>query len=419
MAVRRSDPRYIAVLAVACLVILLVGSAVKPGVVPEEVVPAAASDLPQLGRFSDRRMVERIAGHFSYVATQVEESVVLLAGTGQSGVVWQAGEVVTSARLGPFPARDRTALDDREVELLRSVAAPHLPYVLLKAPLDAVVSGRRPVRLYPWGSWLLAVWRSSTGGLRYAPGNLFGVLERRCGEFEVLEVLTNLELEAPHAGAGIFSLDGGLIAVVLDCAGTLIAAEAGALELQARSVTGTRDLLPQRYGMRLAEADEDELEFFGQPDGVVIRETWWGYRAHEAGLRPGDMILAIDGAQVSTLQDMSNLVLPVSRELFDLHVWRARREIRIRLQARPVAEAAGATGGFAAPAEGLLLGPVMAGSLAASTGARAGDRLLMVNHRPARSFSDLEVVFRAAGSLAHLVLERRGRMWGMLVRVDE
>ena len=108
MAVRRSDPRYIAVLAVACLVILLVGFAVKPGVVPEEVVPAS-SDLPQLARYADRRMVERIAGHFSYIATQVEESVVLLAGTGQSGVVWQAGEVVTSARLGPFPQRSRTA----------------------------------------------------------------------------------------------------------------------------------------------------------------------------------------------------------------------------------------------------------------------------------------------------------------------
>ena len=419
MAVRRSDPRYVAVLAVACLVILLVGFAVRPGVVPEEVVPAAASDLPQLGRFADRRMVERIAGHFAYVATQVEESVVLLAGTGQSGVVWQAGEVVTSARLGPFPARDRTALDDREVELLTRVAAPHLPYVLLQAPLDAVVSGRRPVRLYPWGSWLLAVWRSSAGGLRYAPGNLFGVMEQRCGEVEVLEVLTNLEFGAPQAGAGIFSLDGGLIAVVLDCAGTLIAVEAGALELQARSVTGTRDLLPQRYGMRLAEANEDELEFFGQPDGVVVRETWWGHRAHEAGLRPGDMVLAIDGAPVSTLQDMSNLVLPVSRELFDLLIWRARRKIRIRLQARPVAEAAVATGGFAAPAGGLPLGPVMAGSLAASTGARPGDRLLMVNQRPARSFSELEVAFGVAGSQAHLVLERRGRMWGTLVRVDE
>lgn len=419
MAVRRSDPRYIAVLAVACLVILLVGFAVKPGVVPEEVVPASASDLPQLARYADRRMVERIAGHFSYIATQVEQSVVLLAGTGQSGVVWQAGEVVTSARLGPFPARDRTALDDREVELLTSVAAPHLPYVLLKAPLDAVVSGRRPVRLYPWGSWLLAVWRSSAGGLRYAPGNLFGVMERRCGEVEVLEVLTNLELGAAQAGAGIFSLEGGLVAVALDCAGTLIAVEVGALELQARSDAEAQDLLPQRYGMRLAVAEEDELEFFRREGGVIVRETWWGHRAHEAGLRPGDVILAIDGAPVSTLEDVGSLVLPVSRELFDLRVWRARRTLRIPLQARPLAEAAVSTRGFVEPQDGLLLGPVMAGSLAASTGARPGDRLLMLNQKPALAFSDLEDAFRVAGGQVHLVLERRGRMWGTLVRVDE
>ena len=419
MAAQRSDPRYIAVLAVACVVILAVGFAVKPGVVPEEVVPTAASDLPQLTRYADRRMVERIAGHFSFVATQVEESVVLLAGTGQSGVVWQAGEVVTSARLGPFPARDRTALDDREVELVTSVAAPHLPYVLLKAPLNAVVSGRRPVRLYPWGSWLLAVWRSSAGGLRYAPGNLFGVMERSCGEVEVLEVLTNLELGAVQAGAGIFSLEGGLIAVVLDCAGTLIAVEVGALELQARSETAGHDLLPQRYGMRLADAEQDELEFFGQKAGVIIRETWWGHRAHQAGLKPGDMLLAIDGAPVSTLEDVSSLVLPVSRELFDLQVWRARRRISIRLQARPLAEAAVSTRGFVAPVAGVLLGPVMAGSIAAGTGARLGDRLLTVNQRTARAFSDLEDAFRGAGGQVHLVLERHGRMWGALVPVNE
>ncbi len=419
MAGPKSDPRYIAVLASACCVILALGFAVKPGAVPEEAVPAAASDLQQLSRFGDRRMLERIAGHFSYVATQVEDSVVLLAGTGQSGVVWQAGEVVTSARIGPFPARDRTALEDREVELLTSVAAPHLPYVLLQAPLDAVVSERRPVRLYPWGSWLLAVWRSRAGGLRYAPGNLFGVMEQRCGEVEVLEVLTNLELGSLQAGAGIFSLDAGLLAVVLDCAGTLIAVEAGALELQARSVTATQDLLPQRYGMWLAEADAGELEFFGRPRGVVIREIWWGHRAHEAGLRPGDMILAVDGSPVSSLPDLGSLVLPVSRELFDLLVWRARREIRLSLQARPVAAAAVATGGFAPPAEGLLLGPVMSGSLAERTGARPGDRLLAVNQKPARSYSDLEAALGAAGRRAHLVFERRGRIWGVLVQVDE
>ncbi len=402
------------------MVILVVGAVLRPRVGPEEATPASAADRLQLGRFADRRMVERIADHFAFVATQVEESVVLLVETGQSGVVWQAGEVVTSARLGPFPRHDRTALDDQEVALRTSVAAPQLPYVLLEAPLDVVVSGRDPVRLYPWGSWLLAIWRSNAGGLRYAPGNLFGLMERRCGEVELTEVLTNLELETKHSGAGIFSLDGGLIAVVLDCAGTLIAAEAGALELRVRAGLTADDLLQERHGMRLGQADAAELDFLGREAGVIVHEVWWGYGAYEAGLMPGDMILAIDGSPVEDLEDLSSLALPVSREFFDLSVWRSGRRSTVRLQARPVLEAAVTTRGFVMEESGLPLGTVIGGSLAARVGARPGDRLLAVNQVPTESAADLEQAFRAAErSMAHLVIARRGRIWGALVPVNE
>ncbi len=412
---------YIAVLAVACFLILLIGAFTRPRDQQGEVSPASvAAEILQFERLSQRRDVENIADYFAYLASLVEESVVLLSATGHSGVVWQGGEVVTSSRLGPFPGRERTALGSREVELTTTRSAPHLPYVLLDAPLDAAVTDRRPVRLYGRGAWLLAVWRSRAGGLRYASGNLFGVTDTRCGEVELAEVQTNLDLRSVQPGSGIFSLDGGLVAIVLDCSGHPIAAEAGALESRVHSELTFQDQLVERFGMRAEQASEPELRFFGRNAGVLIKETWWGYRAHEAGLLPGDLILALDNSPVESLTDLHSLLLPISREVREVRIWRAKRRRTIRMLARAATEAGVSTRGFVGGTGGLPIRSVIPGSLAERVGASPGDRLLTVNQRPPESFDDLEAAFlEAEGRPVHVVLERRGRVWGRLVQTDE
>jgi hypothetical protein len=420
MPVLRTNPKYIAVLAVSCLLMLVVGALIRPTGRHEGNPTNVTADLLQSERIIQRQEVEQIADYFAYVAAQVEDSVVLLGATGHSGVVWQAGEVVTAARLGPFPARDKTALGSREVELKTGVSAPHLPYVLLTAPLDARVSDRRPVRLYGRGAWILAVWRSRNGGLRYSSGNLFGVTDRRCGEIDLSEVQTNLDFGSMQPGAGIFSIDGGLVAVALDCSGSLVAAEVGALESRVRAPATFEDRLVARYGMRTGQAEEAELEFFGRRAGVLVREIWWGYRAHQAGLMPGDVVLALDNAPVESMADLQRLVLPVSQEVHELRIWRARRVQTVRLLARAATEAAVSTRGFVGDSGGLPVKSVIPGSLAERAGARPGDRLLTVNQRTPASFEDLESMFlENVGWPVYLVLERRGRIWGTLVQADE
>ena len=420
MPLRRPDPKQIALLALASLLILAVGSWIRPGDRLEGGPSGVATDLLQSDRILQRQEVEQFADYFTHVASLVEDSVVLLEGTGHSGVVWQPGEVVTAAGLGPFPEQDRTALGNREVALSTRRSAPHLPYVLMAAPREAVASDRRPVRLYGRGDWALAVWRSRNGGLHYAPGNLFGVTDRRCGEIDLAEVQTNLDLASMQPGAGIFSIDGGLVAVLLDCSGTRMAVEVGALESSARRPATFEDRLVARYGMRPADPDEEEFAFFGRRKGVVVREVWWGYRAHQAGLRPGDMILALDGASVESMADLQRLVLPVSHEIHELRVWRAGRPRSVRLVARAAKEAAVQTRGFVGEGGGLPVESVISGSLAERAGARRGDRLLSVNHRTPRSFEDLGAIFDgSSGKPLYVVLQRQGRIWGSLVYADE
>ena len=417
----RPSPAYIALLAAICAALLLAGALLRPEPAPEDLA-AATPELPQLGRFADRRMVERIAEYFSYAATLVEDTVLLLAVSGQSGVVWQVGEVVTSARHGPFPSADRTAFAGRAVELPVTATGPPRPYVLLQAPREAVVSSRPPARLYPRGSWLLAVWRTMDGDLLHQPGNLFGFLDRDCGAYRMTEVLTNFDLTPRQAGGGIFSLDGGLIAVVVDCAGEMVAAEANALELQARHRQAREDMFPERYGMRLGRVAPEEAAALGGPgpEGLVVRETWWGYGAHRAGLVPGDLIVSFESSPVTDLSDLESLLLPVSREHFDLGVWRDGSRVDVRIPARPASADTHVGLGFVGDEGGLELGSVLGGSPAGLAGARPGDRVLSVNRRPVDSMAEFErACADAAGGMAHLVLARGGRYWGAMVRVDE
>lgn len=417
---RRFKQVHIAAFALASFLILVAGGLTIRLNRQIETPASVSPDRLQLESLTQRRSVENIADYFAQVASQVEGSVVLLSGTGHSGIVWQGGEVITSAGLGPFPSMDRTALGNREVELTTTLASPRLPFVLLEAPLDAAVSDRRPVRLYRNGAWLLGVWRSRAGGLRYTAGNLFGVTDGSCGDNRLPVVQTNLDLRSMQPGSGIFSLDGGLLAIVLDCSGNPIAAEARALEVRAYAEPTLLDQLAGRYGMAVGSASEAELRHFGRAAGVLVQGTWWGYRAHEAGLMPGDLILALEDTSVESVDDLRGLVLPVSREVHELRIWRATRERTVRMLARAATEAGSTTGGFVGRDDGLPIESVIPGSLAEHVGARPGDRLLAVNQVPAGSFSDVEAAFAAAGGQpVHVVLERHGRSWGALVGPDE
>lgn len=420
MPIGARDRRYLGILAAGSLLILVVGVLVRPDSGQEGASPALAPDILQRELlFTQRRQVDTIADYFSGVAAQVEESVVLLGVSRHSGLVWQAGQVVTGARIGPFPATDRTAVGGQEVELRTQLAAPHLPYVLLDVPREARVSDRAPVRLYDHGNWVLAVWRSPDGGLRYAPGNLFGVADRRCGSVELVEVLTNLDTAAMRPGTGIFSLDGGLLAVMLPCAGSLAAVEISALSSHAHSEWDLEQHLIARVGMRVGEPSDQERSYFGHSTGLLVREVWWGYRAQQAGLLPGDLLLALDGSALASMDDLRPLILPVAREVRDLKVLRAQRELDLRIVSRAPSGTPVLAHGLMGAMPGLPIHAVLSGSVAEQAGARRGDRLLAIDDKTPASPRDVEMALRGGPRGVHLVLERAGRMWGALVPVHE
>ena len=396
-------------MAISSALILAVGVLIRPQ--PENADPGSIrtpSEIVRLERLTQRRSVEDFAEYFAYVAGLVEESVLLLDASGHTGLIWESDSVLTAARRGTFPAVDRTVLGGDELELAAEIAGPHLPYVLLRTPVDVIPSQRVPVRFYSPGSWLVAVWRTPEGSMRYATGHLLGIAERSCSGIDVTEALTNFQCADTHSrkrpfrprwefgrgGAGLRDRDDRR-----RCRRPWLPPFVRA--------TRRRRGWSSATAMRVDTATRRELTYFQRRAGVIVRELWSDYGAYHAGLLPGDFILSIDGQDVETVADLERLTLPVSGEMIELDVWRAGGRREFFAAGKVYAGRRVVSPWIRRTEDGLPIVRTDNGSLAERAGARAGDRLIAVNQTRPQSFAEVDQAFASApGGLVHLVFER-------------
>lgn len=77
-----------------------------------------------------------------------------------------------------------------------------------------------------------------------------------------------------------------------------------------------------------AEALEGQLAaYFGVKQGVLVRSVTAGSPAEKAGLKAGDVILRVDGREVSTPADVTARLRALSSSTASLAIMRERREI--------------------------------------------------------------------------------------------
>jgi S1-C subfamily serine protease len=172
-----------------------------------------------------------------------------------------------------------------------------------------------------------------------------------------------------------------------------------------------------RYGMRVTNLGEPDQAYHQRKGGALVREIWTGYRADQAGLVPGDVIIGLEGKPVSTADDLEVLVLPLSLEVFELMVLRGPRTMRIGLRARPPSSAAAAEQvpsglKFSTTPAGFPIDSVAPDSPAARAGIRAGDRLLKIGHQDPRNQAAVEnALSQRRTRPLHVVVERGDRRW--------
>ena len=239
-----------------------------------------------------------MAEYFATVAGDLEANVVDVPGLDRSGIVWEDGLVLTT-RVEPALPRRR---DGRHAVRRRGrghgsdrtrpadCRAAHFA----GGRADAAAAAARR------GCCRAASGPSPCGGATAGPASrrrITSARRRSAGgqAWTVDEVLTNVAWSREMTGGGLFDLDGNLLAVVTPCGErfTAVAAD-GVAENPARRAVPGGAVCCGTTGCGSNRSPCPSQEYFALHAGLLVREVWAGYRADEAGLEPGDVLVAFN-----------------------------------------------------------------------------------------------------------------------------
>ncbi|MCY4599332.1 MAG: PDZ domain-containing protein [Acidobacteria bacterium] len=422
----QTNRRYIVTLAAVAAGILVVGVLLRPGqpTLDDPLPGPSPAELSRLSSLSQRRSVDGMAEYFATVAGRLEAHVVSLPSLDRSGIVWEPGLVVTSRTELRFPDAATVTTPTGDVGVAAVAAAPDLPIAALRiSPVDGLSPPRREVtRPLGRGEWTIALWWRDRQA-SFAPAHFFGTAPVRCGGRTVDEVLTNVAWAREMTGGGLFDLDGSLIAVITPCGERFAAVVADGVADLLRDAQSIEGQLLRRYGLRLGSLSVPEQEYFARHAGLLVREVWTGYAADEAGVEPGDVLVAVNAFPVSDVDRLELLTDETQRGMFLLTMDRDGAPVNVLLPAAPAGvdgeeEPPGVAGlVWKPPATGLPVETVAADSRAADAGIRAGDRLLRIDGVEITSADEVrDVLAPERDATAFVELQRGGRRLGILLR---
>ena len=423
---KQANSRYIVTLALAAATILVVGSLLRPRQTATDTpVPAAGpsqAELSRLARLAQRRSLDNMTEYFGAVADDANAHVVQLPSLGRSGLVWEPGVVLTARTELRFPDAATLSTPTGNVGVVTIAAGPHLPVAALRMSetegLVAVL--RRQAALLEPGSWTVALWRGDRE-LRFTPAHFLGIAPAQCDGQPVDELLASVTWTREMAGGGLFDLDGRLVAAIIRCADRFLAADVDSVEMLLSQGQTIEARLLARYGLRLNSLTEDEQIHFDSGAGVVVREVWTDYLADVVGLRPGDVLLAINAEPIASPNQLEPLATATGFDGFDVAIRRLGTLVVVRLPTDPtvMSTSDGQTvPGFiwAPPPIGYPINSVVPDGQADLAGIRAGDRLLRINGEEVETLAEVQTVLSSDRQESTFIeLERRGRRWGVLL----
>ena len=421
----RTERTYITTLAVIAAGILVVGYWLRPSqpANDEPVRAPSETELSRLARITQRRSLDDMTDYFATVAGNVQSAVVALPNLERSGLVWEPGVILTARTESRFPVATILATPEGDVGVAGVVVGPHIPIATVRMSdiQGFAAPRRRSATTVEPGAWTLAVWRQART-TKFVPAHLLGTTQIRCGERLVEELLANVAWTRDMAGGGLFDLDGSLLAAIVPCGDRFVAIGTGSVETMLRDGRSVEGRVLGRYGVRFGFLNEAEQEHFGRGPAVIVREVWTGTLADEAGLRPGDILLAINAEPIGTLDQLQPLGNTVDLERLDVAVRRAETVVTLVLPTQRTIRAE--TYGhetlsgivWERPTVGYRINGVVADGPADVAGIRSGDRLVRIDGQELSDFTQvLDVLSPERENAVFLEVDRTGRRWGVLL----
>lgn len=421
----RTDRTYITTLAVVAAGILILGYLLRPSQ-PTTDAPVAApsqTELSRLARITQRRSIDEMTEYFATVAGDVQTAVVALPSLGRSGLVWEPGVVLTARTESRFPVATTLSTPAGDIGVAGVVFGPHIPIATVRMSdiQGLAVPRRRPATAIATGAWAVAVWRRARA-ITFVPAHFLGTAQVRCGERPVEELLASVAWTRDMAGGGVFDLDGSLIAVILPCGERFAAVGVGSVETMLRDGRSIEGRVRGRYGVQFGFLTEAEQEHFARSPGVIVREIWTGGLADRAGLRPGDILVAINAEPIGTLGQLEPLGDAVDVDTFDVAVIRAEAIVTVVLPTdqavldapHEVYPMPGIV--WELPPAGYRISGIVEDGPADMAGIRAGDRLVRIaGEEPVDLTQVLDVLSPDRENAVFLEIDRIGRRWGVLL----
>ena len=383
----------------------------------------------------------------------------LLRAQGSGFIVSQDGYVLTNAHVvsqassvtvklpdrREFPAKVIGADRRSDVALLK-IAARNLP----------VVQPGNPAQVEP-GQWVAAI-GSPFGFENSVTVGVVSATARALGPQSSLVpfIQTDVAVNPGNSGGPLFNLRGEVIGINSQ----IYSATGGyqglsfaipinvALDVQ-RQLIASGHVTRGRIGIAIQDVDASLAQAFklDRPRGALVSSIEPDGPAARAGIKPGDVVLSVNGTPVETSAELPPLIAtlrPGSDAVFA--VWRNGRQMSIKV---PVAELqdeegesaratnGGGDSGGAGREErlGLTVRPLTpqerrqlatdgrlvieeAEGPAAAAGLQSGDIVLAVGNRPVRSLEELRRLTAAEPASVAFLVQRQDQQIYVPVRVD-
>ncbi|MCA1785333.1 MAG: PDZ domain-containing protein, partial [Desulfobacteraceae bacterium] len=264
-------------------------------------------------------------------------------------------------------------------------------------------------------------------------------------------IQTDASINPGNSGGPLLNMDGEVIGI-----NTAIVRSGQGIGFAIPSdlATGIIDQLTQSQqvsrgwlGVAIQNVTPELAEYYGIKDtgGVYVAKAYEDNPAHEAGIKPGDVIVAINGKKIDTSRDLTITIANLKvDETIDVKLIREGKEkiVRVKLGERPdqdpevlaslddydsfgfkfkpldgeIARRLGYPSGI----KGLIVTEIKPDTPADKSGVRPGDLLMEINRRPVTSLEEyLSLLERIQkGQIAQLLF-RRGNSNVFVVRFEK